>query len=236
MSTDELRRLLPTELATLRKREAFDLLKDIGLSLTSMLGKSCEVVIHDVSDLEHSIIWISGDVTGRKIGGMMPEVALERLRKGETHPIFNYTVHTERGKTLRSCRIWLRDSEGQTYGAFCINLDVTAIATLQDLVLDLARDALQPGVGEAYPQVFEHLHDMLDTMMAEAEYRIGTRAQDMDKDLRVELVRFLDRKGAFQVRNSAAIVANRLGVSRKTIYNYLGEIARDQAAGAESSS
>jgi predicted transcriptional regulator YheO len=44
----------------------------------------------------------------------------------------------------------------------------------------------------------------------------------------------LDHRGAFQVRNSAAMVADRLGVTRKTIYNYLREIEGEQEAVAGS--
>jgi predicted transcriptional regulator YheO len=162
---------------------------------------------------------------------MMPEVALKRLREGDIHPIFNYTVHTESGKTLRSCRIWLRDSDNRIYGAFCINLDVTPVMKLQDSIQDFARGMLDPEVGESYPQVFQDLGDMLETMIVESEYRIGRPVQQMGKDERLELVRFLEERGAFQVRRSAAIVADRLGVTRKTVYNYLSEIARDRAEG-----
>ena len=102
MSIDTLSRVTRSGAASLRKREVFDLLKDVGLAITSLLGKSCEVVIHDVTDLEHSIIWIEGDVTGRRVGGMMGDLGLENLRKGETHPLFNYTTYTESGKTLNS--------------------------------------------------------------------------------------------------------------------------------------
>ena len=152
-------------------------------------------------------------------------VALERLRKGETHPLFNFTVHTESGKTLRSCRIWLRDSKNRVYGAFCVNLDVTPVMDLQESVLSVTRDLLEPSPEESYPQVFRDLGEMLDTLIAEGEYRGGKTVAEMGKNERLELVRFLEERGAFQVRNSAAIVAGRLGVTRKTIYNYLSEIA-----------
>lgn len=218
--------ILPkSERVSLDKFEVFDLLKNIGLALTSMLGKPCEVVVHDTSDLERSIVWTDGDVTGRKIGDMMPEVALERLRRGEIHPLFNFTVHTESGKTLRSCRIWLRDSKNRVFGAFCVNLDVTDIVNLQESVLSVTREFLEPSVDESYPEVFHDLGEMLDSLIAEAEYRVGRTVDQMGKEDRVELVRFLEERGAFQVRNSAAIVASRLGVTRKTIYNYLSEIA-----------
>lgn len=226
----EISHIVPkSEQVSLGKHEVFDLLKNIGLALTSMLGKPCEVVVHDTSDLERSIVWKDGEVTGRKVGDMMPAVALERLRKGEIHPLFNFTVHTESGQTLRSCRIWLRDSRNRVFGAFCVNLDVTDIVSLQESVLSVTREFLEPSVDESYPQVYHDLGEMLDSLIAEAEYRVGRKVDQMGKEDRVELVRFLEERGAFQVRNSAAIVASRLGVTRKTIYNYLSEIAEKRA-------
>jgi predicted transcriptional regulator YheO len=204
------------------KREVFDLLKDVGLALSAILGRCCEVVIHDTSDLEHSIVWIEGDVTGRRVGGMMSDAGLEKLRSGDTHPLFNYTTYTDTGKTLKSASIWLRDPSGEIYGAFCVNLDVTAIELLQDFVRDLAPDSSRVDLGETHSQ---SLHDMLDTMIAECEYRIGRAAEKMAKNERIEMVRMLDERGAFQVRNSVAYVAGRAGVTRKTIYNDLRDIA-----------
>jgi predicted transcriptional regulator YheO len=227
MSTDVVTiKAMPRQGLSAEKREVFDLLKDVGLALTAMLGRCCEVVIHDTSDLEHSIVWIEGDVTGRRVGGMMSDLGLEHLRKGETHPVFNYTTYTETGKTLKSCSIWLRDHRGEVYGAFCINLDVTAVQQLQDFLQDLSPDSGRADLGEAHAQ---SLHDLLDAMIAECEYRLGTNAADMTKDERVQMVRLLEEIGAFQVRNSVAYVASRAGVTRKTIYNDLGEVAKTRA-------
>ncbi len=211
------------------KLETLDLLKDVGLAITSLLGKSCEVVIHDISDLEHSIVSVQGDVTGRRPGGMMSDLGLERLRQGDARPLMNYTTHTEKGKTLRSASIWLRDSGGEICGAFCINLDVTAVQMLREFARDLAPEDARTDFSEDH---VTDLGDMIDTMIAECEYRMGSPTEEMKKDQRLEVVRFLDERGAFQVRNSAVLVANRLGVTRKTIYNYLREIERNQEEGA----
>lgn len=158
---------------------------------------------------------------------MMTDLGLERLRKGDTHPLFNYTTYTESGKTLKSCTIWLRDSDGEIYGAFCINIDVTAVIIADDFLRGLAPDTSRTHVAEDFVQ---DLRDMLDTMIAEWGYRTRTPPRDATKAERIDLVRFLDERGAFQVRNAVPIVASRLGVSRKTIYNYLGEVAQDRAA------
>jgi predicted transcriptional regulator YheO len=213
------------ELSERLKPEVLETLKDIGVALVTLLGKSCEVVVHNTSDLEHSIVWMQGDVTGRRVGGMMTDLGLERLRQGETCPLFNYTTYTESGKTLRCASIWLRDGNGEICGAFCINLDITPILALREFSRELAPDDARTDLSEAH---VTDLGDMIDTIIAECEYRMGTPAEGMNKDQRLEVVRFLDQKGAFQVRNSAVIVANRLGVTRKTIYNYLSEIERRQ--------
>jgi len=207
----------------LREREIFHVLKDVGLALRALLGRSCEVVIHDTTDLKNSIVWIEGDVTGRQVGGMMSDLGLEMLRKGDLHPRFNYRTFTERGKTLKSASIWLRDSAGELYGAFCVNLDVTAVRILEEFIRDLAVGPTQPELAEFHPQ---DLNDMLDSMIAECEYRIGKPAGEMTKDERIEVVRILEERGAFQVRHSATIVAGRMGVTRKTVYNYLSELER----------
>jgi len=211
----------------LREREIFHVLKDVGSVLRALLGRSCEVVIHDTTDLENSIVWIEGDVTGRSVGGVMSDLGLERLRQGKLHPLFNYTTHTESGKRLRSASIWLRDADGEIFGAFCINVDVTPITAIREFVRELAPDESRPDLGDEFAA---DLGDMIDMMIAECEYRLGCGADKMSKDQRIAVVRFLDERGCFQVRNSAPIVASRLGVSRKTIYNYLREIESEREA------
>jgi predicted transcriptional regulator YheO len=209
--------------------ETLALLKDVGVAIRSLMGKWCEVVIHDTSDLEHSIVWLQGDVTGRRPGGMMSDLGLEMLRRGQTDPLLNYTAYTESGKTLRCASIWLRDTAGEICGALCINLDVTPMLTLREFSRDLAPGDARTDLSEAHGT---DLGDLIDTLIAECEYRLGSPAEEMNKDQRLEVVHFLDDRGAFQVRNSAVLVATRLGVTRKTIYNYLREIERNEAEGA----
>jgi predicted transcriptional regulator YheO len=167
------------------KPEILELLKDVGLAISSLLGKSCEVVIHDTSDLGHSIVWVQGDVTGRRVGGMMTDLGLEMLRQGQTHPLFNYTTYTESGKTLRSASTWLRDGNGEICGGFCINLDITPVLALREFSQDLAPDDARADLSEGHPT---DLGDMIDTIIAECEYRRGTPAEGMNKLTETDLV------------------------------------------------
>jgi predicted transcriptional regulator YheO len=46
----------------------------------------------------------------------------------------------------------------------------------------------------------------------------------MSKSDRVQVVKLLDERGVFQLRKSVPLVAERLGVTQKTVYNYLTEL------------
>jgi hypothetical protein len=65
------------------------------------------------------------------------------------------------------------------------------------------------------------LADSLDRILAAMERRKGRPLADLDRKAKQEVVRSLEARGAFSVRHGVETVANALGVSRFTVYNYL---------------
>ncbi|HET9382715.1 MAG TPA: helix-turn-helix domain-containing protein [Streptomyces sp.] len=65
------------------------------------------------------------------------------------------------------------------------------------------------------------LADSLDHILAGLERRRGRPLADLDRKAKQEVVRSLEARGAFTVRHGVETVANALGVSRFTVYNYL---------------
>jgi len=61
----------------------------------------------------------------------------------------------------------------------------------------------------------------LERMMAAVEHELGTAFADMSRENKQLAVRMLDDRGAFALRRSVERVADAMGVSRFTIYNYL---------------
>lgn len=52
-------------------------------TIAEMFGSRCEVLIHDFSNPQHSIIVIeNGHITGRKVGDPITDFALSSWRKG----------------------------------------------------------------------------------------------------------------------------------------------------------
>jgi predicted transcriptional regulator YheO len=200
------------------------MLKVIAEGVSATLGEWCEVVVHDLRTLDNSIVYISGNVTGREVGGHMTDLGLASIRLGHTEPRMNYTSYTDDGKTLRSSSIIIHDEEGTPVAAFCINLNVTPLLLFSRFLRTLPAGEDEPEVNESF---FPDLGQMVETMVAECAYQVGKPVSLMSKSDRLQLVGLLDEKGVFQLRKSVPLVARRLGVTTKTIYNYLTELEKE---------
>jgi len=64
----------------------------------------------------------------------------------------------------------------------------------------------------------------LDRLVAAVEHDMGSKLGDLDRVEKQVAVRLLDEKGAFLLRKAIEDVADVMGVSRITIYNYLNTI------------
>jgi HTH domain len=65
------------------------------------------------------------------------------------------------------------------------------------------------------------VHGTLDRMIVAVEAQLGGRLADLSREDKQRAVRLLEQRGAFQLRKSVEYVADALGVSRFTVYNYL---------------
>lgn len=202
----------------------FKVLMAIGDGLSAILGDWCEVVVHDLRDVDHSIVYISGNVTGRKVGGHMTDLGLADMRSGRTEPRLNYTTFGDDGKTLKSSSVFVHDDSGCPVAAFCVNLDVTPLLLFQRFLRMLPAGQEEPDVSESFSS---DLGQMVETLIAECGYWVGKPISLMTKSDRMQVVKLLDERGVFQLRRSVPLVAERLGVTEKTIYNYLAELGAE---------
>jgi hypothetical protein len=71
----------------------------------------------------------------------------------------------------------------------------------------------------------------LAPLIAEVERELGAPLGDLSREDKQQAVRLLEARGAFTLRKSIEDVADAIGVSRITVYNYLHAI-RDAGASA----
>ncbi|MET0146079.1 MAG: helix-turn-helix domain-containing protein [Ilumatobacteraceae bacterium] len=70
------------------------------------------------------------------------------------------------------------------------------------------------------------LHGALDRLIDAVEAELGGRLTDLGREDKQRAVRLLDERGAFTLRRAVELVADAMGVSRITVYNYLNAIHR----------
>ncbi|WP_442875445.1 helix-turn-helix domain-containing protein [Amycolatopsis sp. NBC_00355] len=75
--------------------------------------------------------------------------------------------------------------------------------------------------GEPHSAPAVELNDALARLIADVERELGAELGDLDRPGKQRAVRLLRERGAFGLRKSVSSVADALGVTRFTVYNYL---------------
>jgi predicted transcriptional regulator YheO len=190
-----------------------------GVSRT--LGDICEVAVYDGCDSAASAIWLRGNLTCSLAGAAIGESVLQRIRDATHHDSRNYVFSAQSGRLVKGSTILLRTCDGQPVGAMCVYLDISGFLAAGHMLQSLcAVEASQ----EAIPPATDNAAELIDRVIQEATTRLGRSPQAMSRADKLTVVDMLDQRGAFTIKRAAYLVAERLDVSRFTIYNYVREV------------
>ncbi|OGO17297.1 MAG: hypothetical protein A2Z14_17320 [Chloroflexi bacterium RBG_16_48_8] len=200
----------------------FKILKQQAIALSKLLNPFCEVVVHDFSDLEHSIVVIEGNLTGRSIGGAPTDLLLSRARKGGAdEDLYNYITSLPGGRLMKSSTIFLRDENDEVFGAFCVNFDISQFLSFSKQLNTLVKTEEDNEVSELFS---DDIMDTIQSILTDTLFEMGESVPDMTRENKIELISRLHNRGVFQVKKAVPIVADLVGLSRATVYNYLREV------------
>ena len=194
----------------------------IAKAIQPSVGDFCEVVVHDFRDLKKSVVAYEGNVTGRDVGAPVTPLSLEILSNKETTIIADRMLRTDDGRIIKSTVAALKNADGETVGSFCFNLDVSNLTYALH-----ALESLAGAAQESRPYTFpEDLPELITTIMDQEERRLGRSLIGLDAKARQSVILSLDSHQIFAIRKSANLVADRLGVSRATVYSDLDKVRR----------
>lgn len=193
--------------------------------LTQTFGKSCEIVIHDLTQPESSVVYVAnGTVTGRKEGQAFDHLIRQVLlnKKFKDDYTANYIFEGENGKKVKSSSALIRNPEGEVVGMLCINYDLTVSYLIQERLNDfLPPSPPEPGaIEECVPNqdVLTIIDELIDNIIK------NTNVGNLKRRDNIEIIRFMDEKGVFLVKGAIDKVAASMGLSKVTIYSYLDEV------------
>lgn len=192
--------------------------------LSKILGNGVELVIHDVSKPEHSIIAIQNPISERQVGDPLTDLAENLLNEhniNEKNFITNYDGKTKNADFLSST-YFIKNSE-RVIGLLCINKEISDILNLENAYQKLINDFNLNRFGNS--EYLENLNKPIDKLMhqkiSDAIKDVGIPPDRMTVDERTTIVHKLNDNGVLSMKNAVAETANQLGVSTPTIYRYI---------------
>ncbi|MEH7355754.1 helix-turn-helix transcriptional regulator [Neobacillus drentensis] len=198
----------------------------LAKSTAKMFGRNCEVVIHDLTNPQASVMFtVNNHVTGRKIGQSFDHLVKTVLLSKDFKEDYlaGYTFVTEDKRTIRSSTSLIRDSKQNVIGAFCINFDVEGLNQMQQFMNTFfsTQVVVQENV-ETSEAAIENVEEIVDQLIQQIIQ--NSVHPVMKRHEKIELIRFMDEKGIFLMKGSVEKVAALLGISKVTVYSYLDEI------------
>lgn len=198
----------------------------LAKSTAKMFGPNCEVVIHDLTNPQASVMFtVNNHVTGREIGQSFDHLVKTVLRSEDFKEDYlaGYTFVTEDKRTIRSSTSLIRDSKQKVIGAFCINLDVEALNQMQQFMNTFLSTQIEVQENETKSaDDIENVEGIVDQLIQQIIQ--NSVHPVMKRHEKIELIRFMDEKGIFLLKGSVEKVASLLGISKVTVYSYLDEI------------
>lgn len=215
--------------------------------LANILGKDSEVLLHDLSIPEASIVaCANAHVTGREVGAPMTAFGRYLMQTEDisgNDGIYNYHAMTDDGRRLRCSVIYLRDKKGKLFGFFCVNTDISKIENarvLLDELLNMTREPLgQSGVTYTKNEVedtsiqmppiqqekfYRNLDEVWADLLQELKSSINVPIERLTPAEIQSLIVKLDNEGFFLIKGSINFLAKELNKSRYTIYGYLRKL------------
>ncbi len=214
-----------------------------------LAGQSCEIVLHDLVDPVHSVIYVvNGHVTGRAVGQGFRHLVVEMLRNEAQNPdkdLLDDWWFEHEGKLIRSMTLLIRNTEGKLVGALCVNQDVTfanqAFDVLKSLLPGLAGakvDVHAPSQGVGLPQekaVYTQHEDVRETVLQTVFRLIDGIVKDarpegqiLSRSERLKVLDYMDSREVFLVKGAIERAAQALGISKVTVYSDLDTLHRQK--------
>jgi len=199
--------------------------------IADIIGPHCEVLLHDIVDVENSVIAIrNGYISGRHIGCPLTDLGFKLLQNKtflNQNALVNYRSRTDSGENLISSTYYIKDATGELIGMICVNILNSPEQLINKIPTEFPLTALFNNVArmDDNEEVTESLSTSLDIVVDDAvknliaKYKIS--AERMSGDEKSAIVQELRENGIFKIKGAITKVATTLKASESTIYRYL---------------
>ncbi len=198
--------------------------------IAKTFGRDCEVVIHDLTVPQNSVIYaVNNHVTGRKVGQAFDHLVKQVLlsRKFDADYVAGYKTLTDDGREIKSSTAFIRDSNEKVIGALCVNYNLESMIHFKEFLDEfMAVEQEEKEKEEENVELMENVVEIADDLMDRIIAYYGN--EELKRKEKIKLIKFMDEKGIFLIKGSVDKVAEKLGISKVTVYSYLDEIKKER--------
>lgn len=197
--------------------------------IADSLGPNHEVVLHDVTNINESIVAIrNGEITGRKVGGPLTDLSFKLIKENaQSNKKYVYNFgKTKCGRRMKGSTYFIKDENGRVVGMLGINTDISLYSDLKEqLEKFIGYGGNNPedssGVNETFSSSIE---EIMEEMISEVVSSLQSPIDKMDHLEKMDVVQILNDKGVFLIKGSIQRVAEYLQTSEATLYRYINKV------------
>jgi predicted transcriptional regulator YheO len=199
--------------------------------IADICGPKYEVVLHDLSKPEKSVIAIRNNhISGRDIGSPITDLALKILKQREydkTEFITNYKGYVRDGVEVLSSTYFIKNENSELIGMLCVNNDTSDIADFEKVLKEMMcrfnyKNKKNVEDNNKYEEhVGTSIVDLTKSLVAKTIDEMNIPPNRMSMEEKVQLVHEIDKLGVFLLKGGVSYVGKILQISEPTLYRYL---------------
>ena len=185
-------------------------------AIQRLLHPHAEIVVHDIK--LNQIVAIFHPFSKRRVGDSSLFTKEEEMARLEDC-VGPYEKINWDGRKLKSVSSVIRDENNKSVGMLCINLDISKLEKFNDLISSfINNEKFSPQPEPLFQDDWqERINKYIHAYLMEHHLTL----ESLKRSEKKELIDHLHKVGAFSAKNAALYIAQIIGVSRATIYNYL---------------
>lgn len=205
--------------------------------IAAVLGKNSEVVLHDLTRLDNSIIAIKNNhISNRDIGAPATDLVLKIVKENKNehrHFISRYRGKNSLNKPLICSTYFIRDDDtNDIIGVLCVNTDESVFNNLMSSVSDLLQIYDKKTITEDEFSESENLsltiEEIAENAIKEITSARNVSIEYLKQEDKLEIIEALYLKGIFLLKGAVIEVAKALKSSEASVYRYVQIIKRQE--------
>ena len=202
--------------------------------LGEVLGSNTEIILHDLTNLESSVVHIvNGYISNRKVGDSITDFMLESISKNSEDNkkfICRYSSKTVDGKLLHSSTYFIRDEKDEIVGLVGINSDYDEVKKSMSFLTSLFPNYIDDktiSLNVIKENLSSNPKEITLNKVDEILGQFDVAPDRMNTAEKTQIISTLNECGVFSIRGSVQEVASKLHMSEPSVYRYLNKIKKE---------